>query len=268
MAEEKENPLTREDVLRLIEQNGGTARRLDLSGKVFEDGVDLSKINLEEIILREAILLHAHFEEANLWGAHFEGADLEGAHFEGAKLFFAHLEGARLWFTEFSPDTQLEHVDWGSYILGLEKDGHFTAAESTYRRLKIWHTEHGMYDIAGEFFFREMTAKRKGLEWWPKPWNRALSKLLSILCGYGEIPSRVVISAIVIVFGLAIAYPFGGLSLPYSIYYSAVSFTALGYGSWAHTPEGWVQGVGAAESFIGVFMIALFLVTFVRKMTR
>ncbi|GAJ04962.1 unnamed protein product, partial [marine sediment metagenome] len=28
------------------------------------------------------------------------------------------------------------------------------------------------------------------------------------------------------------AYLFGGLNLVYSIYFSAVSFTALGYGSW------------------------------------
>ena len=48
----KENPLTRKDVLRLIEKNGGTASGLDLSGKYFEDEIDLSKLDLHEITLK------------------------------------------------------------------------------------------------------------------------------------------------------------------------------------------------------------------------
>ncbi|MFC1956061.1 ion channel [Chloroflexota bacterium] len=91
---------------------------------------------------------------------------------------------------------------------------------------------------------------------------------MRLLCGYGEKPERVVISAIVVVFGLTIVYIFGGLNLAYAIYFCAVSFTALGYGSWAPTPVGWIQGLGAVEPFLGVFMMALFLVTFIRKMTR
>jgi hypothetical protein len=113
-----------------------------------------------------------------------------------------------------------------------------------------------------------MTVKRKATKWWPNPLNRIFSKIVSILCGYGEEPERVVISALVIIFGLSIVYVFGGLNLTYAIYFSAVSFVALGYGSWAHAPVGWIQGLGAAESFLGVFMMALFLVTFTRKMTR
>ncbi|MFC1974744.1 hypothetical protein ACFLVA_01885 [Chloroflexota bacterium] len=41
----KENPYTREDVLRLIEENGGKAVGLDLSRKVFEEGIDLRGLN-------------------------------------------------------------------------------------------------------------------------------------------------------------------------------------------------------------------------------
>jgi hypothetical protein len=67
----------------------------------------------------------------------------------------------------------------------------------------------------------------------------------------------------------AAAYYFGGNLEPLdSLYYSAVSFTALGYGQWAPEPTGWVKGLGAFEAFIGVFMMALFLITFVRKMIR
>jgi len=239
---------------------------------VFEEGIDLSELDLQRIILREAILEHARFEQAVLWGAHLEEANLSFAHFESSQLHFAFLNGAILWFTEFSPDSKLEHVHWGNYTFGEEKDGNFAAAEITYRRLKQWHTNAGMYDSAGEFFFREMTAKRKMLKWLPNPFPRVWSKLISLICGYGERPFRVIASAVVVVFGLALIYFAIGTLTPNtflnSLYYSAVSFTALGYGQWAPQPAGWVKGLGAFEAFMGVFMMALFLITFVRKMTR
>jgi len=107
------NPYTREDVLRLIKENGDTAEGLDLSEKVFEEGIDLRGLDLEGIILKEAILWDikledperddptaglegAHLEGASLMSAHLEGAHILGSHFEGADLFNAHLEGALL----------------------------------------------------------------------------------------------------------------------------------------------------------------------------
>jgi len=222
----------------------GVVHPPELQGKLLE----LLPAFLENTDFRGASLFLANFK-----GCYFYGTKLEGACIRGADIYEAHLEEAK----------------WGNYIIGEERKKEFYFAEHCYRYLKMWYTRAGMYDIAGEFFFREMTVKRKALGWWPNPWNRALSKLIAILCGYGEKPSRVVISAIVVIFGLAIAYMFGGLSLPYSIYFSAVSFTALGYGSWAYTPHSnWVQGLGAFESFLGVSMMALFLVTFIRRMTR
>jgi len=312
----EENPLTREDVLRLIKENGGTAKGLDLSEKIFEGGINLGNLDLKKIILRDATLYGAHLEGAiledahlegayladaylegaKLWGAHLEGAKLLSTHLKGANLSRAHLEGAWLFDVKFPPDTELENADWGNYILGWEKRGHFGIAEGVYRRLKQWYTNAGMYDRAGEFFFREMTARRKNY-WWQgsrsksfrkllhpfkpkelsraifpgKPFQWALSELLSVLCGYGERPLRVVISAAVVVSGLATAYylwgSFSSFSFWDTLYYSAVSFTALGYGL-APQPTGWAKGAGAAEAFVGVFMIALFLITFTRKMTR
>ena len=314
----KENPRTREDILKLIEKNNGTAKGLNLSECRLPVDIDLSNLDLSGIILDNAKLSECHLEDVNLtetdlrcanlervhleraklYGANMEGVDLVGAHLEGVDLMYAnlekayimdaHLEGANLVYANLKEadlsNTHLEGVciryaditeahlgeaDWGNYKIGEEISGDFYNAQHRYRHLKMWYTNAGYYDIAGEFFFREMTAKRKGLKWWPNPLNRASSKLISMLCGYGERPSQVVISALVVIFGLAIAYVYGGMNLPYSIYFSAVSFTALGYGSWAYTPpSNWVQGLGAFESFIGVFMMALFLVTFIRKMTR
>ena len=315
----RKNPYTREDVLRLIKKHGGTAKGLDLSEKVFEEGIDLRKLDLEEIILNKAVLRYAHLEGAdlsfaqleeadlffahlegaNLWqahlegaslsgarleetdflGAHLEGADLSVAHLEGADLRESHIEGADLRYAQFSTDTKLEDVNWGNYILGEERIREeefrresFEIATATYRRLKTWHKEHGLYDIAAKFYYREMEVKRKTQSWKKEPHLKLWSWVLRILCGYGEKPERVVISAATIVFGLAIAYflwgSFSSTSFWDTLYYSVASFTALGYGQWAPQPTGWAKGVGAAEAVIGVSMIALFLVTFTRKLTR
>lgn len=323
MAGEKQKRLTREDVIRLIKENGGTAEGLDLSEKIFEGGIDLSDLDLHRIILKGAILAGAdledarlecaHLEEADLSGAnlkgadlvfthleratlldadlksahleytHLEGANLRGAHLEGAILSLAylkktilstaHLEGVYLRAAEVY-EAHLEDVEWGNYKIGEETRKDFYTAESIYRRLKQWYTNAGVYDIAGEFFYREMEAKRKSMKWWPQPWHRAWVEFVSFICGYGERPYRVILWAASVVLGLALIYFAIGSTWEWwafwnSLYFSAVSFTALGYGTWAYTPpEAWVQGVGAAESFIGVFTIALFLITFTRKMRR
>ncbi len=332
----KENPYTREDVLRLIEENGGTAKGLDLSAKTFKDGINLRGLNLEGIILKGAILwdieledperddltvglegahlegaslMSAHLEEAHIFGSHLEGADLfnanlEGAlltgahleesnltvaHLEGAKMRGAHLEGALLPGVRLSSATLLQDVDWGNYILREEKEGEaergeesrvwFNIAADTYRRLKMWYTNAGVYDIAAKFYYREMEAKRKAQSWKSEPISKLWLWVIKLLCGYGEKPWRVVVWGISVLFGSALLYFFLRGVAPHtltlqaflaSLYYSAVSFTALGYGPWfnASSVRSWAQGVGAAEAIIGVFTIALFLVTFVKKMTR
>jgi hypothetical protein len=50
------------------------------------------------------------------------------------------------------------------------------------------------------------------------------------------------------------------------LYYSVVTFTTLGYGDF--TPVGLSRAIAAFEAFSGSFTIALFVVVFVKKMTR
>lgn len=238
------------------------------------------KADLQRANLREADLLNSNLEEVNLSNANLMSAKLINANLRGAHLFEAELSCANLSEANlidanltsiiFDNDTNLANVKWGNYILDEEKKGHFEEAVDTYRRLKQWYMNAGIYDVAGEFFFREMTAKRKSMEWSPNPFPRIFSKFLSILCGYGERYIRVIFSALTVFVLLAIIYwLFGGLNFLSSLYFSGVSFTALGYGGWVNTPpQDWIKGMGVLESFIGVFIMALFLVTFTRKMTR
>jgi len=278
MAEEKEKPLTRDDLLKLIEENGGTAKGLDLSGTRFQEGIDLRGLNLAGIVIKRAILVDAHLEGANLFDAHLEdtillaarlqGAKLPSAHLEVANLAGAYLEGAYSIALELPLNTGLDNVRWGNYILGEEIARHFEVAVHSYRRLKQWYTNAGMYDIAAKFYYREKEADRKSLKWYSR--HRLALEILRVFFGYGERWPWVLCWMALVVFGSAVAYSlFGGLDIPYSLYFSVISFTALGYGKWVDiTPPGWVQALGAFESFTGVFLMALLLVTFFRKWTR
>jgi len=257
----------------------------------------LSGANLQEASLDTADLSHADLREADLQAANLQQANLQGARLEGANLQAARLAGASLQRADLSHvnlqqadlrqsdlrraplvhatlrDANVDNANWGDYVLGEEATyQHFDAAASSYRTLKQRHTEAGMYDIAGEFHYREMEARRK-LAWEERRLPYALAMYaLRFLYGYGERPERVIYSAATVVFGLTLAHwLFGTVAGGFldALYYSAVSFPPLGYGEWAPEPQGWAgRFLGAGESFLGVFMMALFLVTFTRKMTR
>jgi uncharacterized protein YjbI with pentapeptide repeats len=282
----------------------------DLSGaqlkKAYLMRAHLEGANLSGAHLEEAFLEDADLERANLTNAHLKGANLERADLRGANLHRAHLQQTNLKYANLrGPETDLtkadldgarlyaadlfqadiEGINWGSRnILGEEllhkgekdekkKQELIKEAASVYRNLKLRHTEQGMYDIAGEFYFREMTAKRKALKWRTNPAHKLWSLFVSFICGYGEKPLRTIVWTASVIVGLGIIYFLIGAdwqldAFGNSLAFSAMSFTALGYASWLETSDALIKGIGALESFIGVFTIALFLITFVRKMTR
>jgi len=346
MAEKKEKPLTRDDVRKRIRHNDSKAAGLDFSLQQFEEGInlsglDLSGINLnytrlfranfngsnldravmqkaylgyatfnpleskaaslEGVDLRSANLHDVEFREANLVGAQFQETELEGVvhppqlqgrvlallpaslertDFSYANLFRANFKGCFLYGTKFEGasirgadiyDAHLEDADWGNYKIGDEEKKDFYSAEIIYRRLKQWYTNAGMSDVAAIFYFREREAIRKALKWRSRYWHHRLAMQGSYLAfGHGERWRRIFLWMALVVLGSAVAYYLrGGLDPLYSLYFSVISFTALGYGKWVDiVPQGWVQALGAFQSFTGVFLMALLLVTFFRKWTR
>jgi hypothetical protein len=344
----KENPYTREDVLRLIEENGGKAEGLDLSNQKFVEAIDLSDLdlsgikinyvrlfranfngsNLDRAIMQKAYLGYATFNPleskvaslqgvdlrwANLHDAEFREADLSAAQFQetrfqgvihppelqdkllellpasldrtdfrDANLFRANFKGCYFYGTKLEgahirgadiTEAHLEEVDWGSYIAGEEISKEFYFAEHVYRRLKLWYRDAGMYDIAAKFYYREKEANKKSLKLFSKSWNHRIASQLSYwVFGHGEDWKRLLfwIAGFILLFAL-IYFSVGTLTpntFLNSLYYSAVSFIALGYGSWIKEATGWVKGLGVFETFLGFFMMTLLLVTFVRKWTR
>ena len=267
------------------------------------EGYELGHADLNDAYLIEADLSYANLSRVDLREGHCFGINLTGtrmfkANLENANLKEARIEGADLLGANLN-NTDLERVHWGPKSLirndvdaqKLDADGDqvgarakFLESEEIYRSIRKAYEAAGTTDIAGDFFHREMVAKRKQMPLCSFP--RFWSKLVDLLCGYGEIPYRVIGSSFLYIlfnslvfcllgmqyngevyaFDLDLAFLDNLTVFGYGLYYSVVTFTTLGYGDF--TPVGWSRPFAAVLAFNGAFMIALFILAFVKKMTR
>jgi hypothetical protein len=108
-------------------------------------------------------------------------------------------------------------------------------------------------------------------------------------CGYGEKPFDVVFVSIFIIFMFAIIYFYIGIlvlgkdiinydlslnsfnlswieNFMWCLYFSIAAFTTMGFGD--VQPIGWSRLFAYIEAGIGIFMTALFIFVFTRKMLR
>lgn len=100
----KRKNLTREDVVQLIEANGGSwgldlsgvdLSNIDLSGMDLR-GINFSKATLDRANLSNAFLERINFQEASCWRTNMSGSSLWSADFRGAELDRCDLRGAYL----------------------------------------------------------------------------------------------------------------------------------------------------------------------------
>ena len=244
-------------------------------------GADLYRANLQSAHLYNIILIRANLMKVNL------------AH---ANLHCAHLEESNLLGVKFH-ETKIEHIKTGRKIIQenrakeLEAQGeyqqardHYEQAEEVYRNLRKASENQGIFNLAGSYLRKELTMRRMQMPLYSA--RRFYSKVVDLFCGYGEAPLRVVIFSLLLIFFSSLFYYIFGLryagmyrvfSLHNSfddnvifffecLYYSVVTFTTLGYGDFI--PVGFSRLVAALEAFTGSFTIALFVVVFVKKMTR
>lgn len=105
--------------------------------------------------------------------------------------------------------------------------------------------------------------------------------ILRFWFGYGERPGRVIISVVVILLATWICYwqlgnfvldqhssspSIGRPTWDAALYYSLISFSALGYGSWVPEPTGWAQWVGAVQPFVGVVSAVALSITLTQRL--
>ena len=258
-------------------------------------GIDLvNRGSKKGYTLINSDLYQAKLENAHLFKIDLSGTSLMKANLSNANLNYANLERCNLLGVNLK-DAKTEHCNWGERLLQQELALHTTdreeqidlyqQAEEIYRNLRQVAENQGLVDVASEFYLKEMLMRRNEM---PKySLRRIISKSIDLFCGYGERPLRVIIFSLALIIGFSMAYFFLGLSFNgevvvfsfkhnflsnvevffNSLYFSVVTFTTLGYGDL--TPIGLAaRAIAALEAFMGSFTIALFVVVFVKKVTR
>ncbi|WOT05694.1 ion channel [Shewanella youngdeokensis] len=291
----KNNP---EDIQRLEQyaRRGGQLRGISLNHAKLA-GVDLVRHHKKQgYDLSHAELYRADLSGAHLFNINFSHASLMKANLRDANLHCANLIDCNLLGVKWT-ESKIENMLTGNVLrqeklaIMAEKQGnidtamdYFEQAEEIYRDLRKAAEREGLFAISGDYIRKELTMRRHQM---PKRClKRLTSKAIDLFCGYGEAPLRVIGFSLALILFSAILYFFTGLNfsgelhqfnLNHSftdniivflncIYYSVVTFTTLGYGDF--TPVGIARAIAAFEAFTGSFTIALFVVVFVKKMTR
>ena len=277
-------------------RRGGTTKglklkRVNLAGinlvnRSSKEGFDLSECDLYRanlkgahmfnIVLRNGSVMKANMTECNLHCADLEGTNLLGTKLQGSRIDNIKT-GEQLLQEKIALQKRKEH----------DKDAaqdNFEQSEEIYRNLRKRAEDQGLFQLAGQFGYKELIMRRFQLQPWSFKW--VFSVLVDKLCGYGEKPENTVIFSLYLILISAILYFMFGvhhgdtvLQMDFSqsawhnlktffmtLYYSVVTFTTLGYGD--ITPFGITRLFAAIEAFIGSFTIALFVVVFVKRMTR
>ena len=272
--------------------------------------VNLSGANLSRATLTDTVLFDSNLKGAELLGADLRSADLTGANLEGAELTRSELTGARLWHANLESATlieaNLQNADlwnaklfnvrlWRTNILralsiskssfAKKKNRYKTiyrinekgalSAEEAYRSIKQYLLSNGKYNDASWASFMEKTMERALLK---QKHNLAYipSLVMSLLCGYGEKPHRIILSSSFVIIFFALVY-FLLNAVHFSseahyamrpwdyIYYSMITFTTVGYGDFVPRSMTAFRLLAACEGFAGVFMGGLFIFTLARR---
>lgn len=270
--------------------------------KAYFGGANLKNAILRESILKEAYLRGAILEDATLHKSCLQNADMVGANLQNAKLWSSNLQGAKLQRANlknagFNEKTILQDVNWYQCQIDnstlrfadnqldekviQEKNNDYSKAKEVYRNLKNYFRQEGMYNISGEYYYREKLMETK-CSWKDKKLINWISNIiLYLLAGYGERPGRVIIWWAGIIFSFAYIYHhcngiYNGMvynitsynpKFLETLYFSIVTFTTLGFGDLAPKP-GFFQLFASLEALLGAIFMAMFIFVFARKMIR
>lgn len=286
------------DLADRLEKRARTGRPMEgflLRGACLEN-INLVNSGGKPYSLIQSDLRRVNLQKAHLYQVNLSGSNLLKANLTGANLHFTNFTGCNLLGVNFK-GARLDEVFWGERLLqeqqGFEKQANrqtseamslFQEAEEVARNIRRSCENQGLFARAGDFFYREMVIRRQR---YPRfSYDRVLSRLVDLISGYGEKPRRVISFSL----GLIVLFSFiymlfgiqeSGRTIAYfsdqsvlsnlhnwlnALYYSVVTFTTLGYGD--VTPTGPSRFFAALEAFTGSFTMALFVVVFVKKMTR
>lgn len=286
-----------EELKSLLEQRASTTKPMSKFSLAKADLAGINLVNKHSKTgyqMTDSDLYHADFSDAHCFMLNLSGSSLMKANFSFANLHCANLSDCNLLGAVFK-GAKLENVIWGEQIIQQRKAAetqdpkealdYYEQAEEIYRHLRTVTEKQGLFEQAGQFFQNEMAMRRMQMPLFSL--RRLISKFVDLFCGYGEKPIRVVGFTSVVIGTFSILYFFSGIysgdqiiafdkSLTFSenfshflnsVYFSVVTYTTLGFGDFTPT-LGFSRFLAAFEALIGGFTLALFVVVFVKKMTR
>ena len=258
--------------LNLVNHHGS---HFDLSYSNFYRA-NLSGAHLYNTCINNASLMKADLRDANLHCTKVEQTNLLGIKLVGARIDNLKI-GHNILQESLARDAEKQHENEKAL-------DYFEQSEEIYRDLRNAAEFQGLLEDAGRFNHKVLIMRRHQYPEWSR--KRIASKFFDMLCGYGERPVNVIFFSLMLILTCALGYFTFGVSfndqmvqfsttntlkenlmaLANSLYFSVVTFTTLGYGD--ITPVGYSRIIAAFEAFCGSFSIALFVVVFVKKMTR
>ena len=260
----------------------------DFSGARFFDcdlegadmiGTDLSDCDLTHCNLKRVDLTKGALVNARLWSSDLSDANLTECDLSGADLWSANLSGVKLWHTLLNGAKSITKMSFSRssklFNSSMINEAGALSAEESYRDIKQYFLSNGMYNDASWASFKEKTMERLALKK-KGDWNYFPSLVMNILCGYGEKPYRIIVSALLTILTFALLYfslntversgDYSYMLKWYDyLYYSTITFTTVGYGDFV--PKAQLAGrlLAAVEAFSGVFVTGLFIFTLARK---
>jgi len=260
----------------------------DFSGAHFFDcdlegsdmvGANLSDCDFTHCNIKKSDLTKASLLNARLWSSDLTDANLTESDLSGADMWSAKLYNVKLWHTLLTGAKSITRMSFSggskAFDNAMINEAGALSAEESYRDIKQYFISNGMYNDASWASFKEKTMERLALKK-KGDWNYLPSLFMNILCGYGEKPYRIILSALLTIITFALLYfslntveRSGDPSYIFRwydyLYYSTITFTTVGYGDFVPRAHPICRLLAAAEAFSGVFVTGLFIFTLARK---
>jgi hypothetical protein len=227
-------PLSERPTLRQIDFRGANLARARLPGSILV-GADLREAVLVGATLRKAILVNADLRGAHLLESDLRGANLRGSDLRGTQCGYSKVDGETLLLTQ--------RVDRRTDFTGVP--------------LESMRIEPGLKQLL------EYNVRRRRWQQWSRHhrWLAPGAWCFWLMCDYGRSTWRVLMSFAVLAVAFALAYtlfpnsvvavwadgPGQPLGFGYSLYFSIVTMTTLGFG----------DVYAAPESALGQFLLSL-----------
>lgn len=250
-----------------------TFRNCDLKKVIFKN---VSMKNSDFILsdMRDVIINMSYLESI-----YFKDCDCRS--FKVINSVIGNIEFKDEFITKFNENTFIDKID-----INKVDSSFYERTSIVYKNIEAIYEANRLFDNAGEYYYLSKCMEQKKL----KGIDKLKLYIFWILCGYGERPTYALITSIEILLIFAIIYMFLGLDiggniinynidfiikLPidnlaldffHSLYFSIVTFTAVGYGD--ITPIGYSIILSSIEMVLGVTMIGVWTAVLARKITR